>query len=99
MVVAIFFALGAGLLFLLVWQWPNIIALLPRETPQGPTAEEIELEARMQVLRELEQSRTGAPDMTEAQKSAAIEAVADGPDESGFTEEEKMDILNSLNAN
>jgi hypothetical protein len=101
LLIAVLFALVAGLLFLVAWQWPRIVALFPQEEGTDMTQEQITREERLRVLRELEQSRSAqseANEMTEAQKEAALESIAE-PDESGYTEEQKLEILNSLNTN
>jgi hypothetical protein len=97
---AVLFALVASIIFLVVWKWPDFFRM---DMEEPKTKEQIEYEARIQTLRELEQSSLrGGDTMSEAQKDAALNAVGasaeDEPDESGFTNQQKIDILNSLNA-
>ena len=110
------FALVAIGIFLIVLKWPHFFSVSMEESK---TQEDIEYEAKIQILREIAQSDpalTKGEMMTDAEKSAALQGlessnstnnvnaqsdaeVSAGPDESGFTQEEKLNILDSLNSN
>ncbi len=92
LIAAAAFALVALAVFLIVWKWPLFFSM--KET-SAPTSSLVE-EEKMQVLRQLEQS--GAVDMSESEKDAALETLAESNQGggAGLTAEQKLEILNSL---
>src|SRR6185503_3756219 len=90
-VVAALFAFGSVALLSLVWWSPDISWLWKRGAP-AQEQQELTEEEREQVLREVEQSSAEAGDMSERERSAALESVStssDGPDQTGLTAQQR----------
>jgi hypothetical protein len=101
MLAASLFALVAALVFLLVWQWPKVMSLFRMDSADDAMNRELTEEEKMQILNELQLSNQNASEVTQTEQQAALESVSksSASDENRPSEQEKINILNSLNAN
>lgn len=89
------FAVLALIAFFLVWKWPSFFGL-DEEVPQR----ELTIEEKLDVLDQVQDSSEG-PQISSEEKQDVIEQVAASSEssapENDLSEQEKLDILDSLN--